>query len=158
MVAGRKKQQGSRGAAATPEKESGKGKEKAAREDGKERAKEKEVTGASKKAAKGKEPAKEKQKQKGKQKEAREDGKETAKAKQQQQEEAAAAKSAGQQFFKIFFPNQSGERLVSFFTASPVSFNPFINGDWRGLCYCFSVPSFSKRELLLLVVLLHEML
>jgi hypothetical protein len=137
MVAGRKKQQGSRGAAATPEKESGKGKEK---------------------AAKGKEPAKEKQKQKGKQKEAREDGKETAKAKQQQQEEAAAAKSAGQQFFKIFFPNQSGERLVSFFTASPVSFNPFINGDWRGLCYCFSVPSFSKRELLLLVVLLHEML
>ncbi|PAN41645.1 hypothetical protein PAHAL_8G058900 [Panicum hallii] len=128
MVAGRKKQQGSRGAAATPEKESGKGKEKAAREDGKERAKEKEVTGASKKAAKGKEPAKEKQKQKGKQKEAREDGKETAKAKQQQQEEAAAAKSAGQQFFKIFFPNQSGERLKI-----PASFHRHLKEQPTGL-------------------------
>ncbi|RLM69438.1 B3 domain-containing protein [Panicum miliaceum] len=127
MVTGRKKQQGSSGAAATPEKESGKGKEKAAREDGKEREKE-EVTGASKKAAKSKEPAKEKQKQKGKQKEAREDGKEMAKAKQQQEKVEAAAKSAGQQFFKIFFPNQSGERLKI-----PASFHQHLQEQPTGL-------------------------
>jgi len=123
MVAGRKKQQGSSGAAATPEKESGKGKGKAAREDGKERAKEKEVTGASKKAKKGKEPAKEKQK------EARGDGKKgRAKAKQQQEKEAAAAKSAGQQFFKIFFSNQSGQRLKI-----PASFHQHLKEQPTGL-------------------------
>ncbi|KAG2560855.1 hypothetical protein PVAP13_8KG089200 [Panicum virgatum] len=134
MVAGRKKQQGSSGAAATPEKESGKGKGKAARDDGKEPAKEKAVAGARKKAAKGKEPAKEKQRQKGKQqKEAREGGKkETAKAKAKQQQEkqaaAAAAKSAGQQFFKIFFPNQSGERLKI-----PASFHQHLKEQPTGL-------------------------
>ncbi|CAN6362561.1 unnamed protein product [Urochloa humidicola] len=56
------------------------------------------------------EGAKEKEKQK--QKAAREDGKEKLAAKEKQgKEEAAAAKSATMQFFKIFFPEQSGERL-----------------------------------------------
>ncbi|CAM0150204.1 unnamed protein product [Urochloa decumbens] len=127
-------------AAAAPEKESGKGKgrEKEAREeDGKGREKEKQRSkGKEKEAAKEKQklklgkqkevregsrekPAKEKQKQgkeKEKEKEAREDGKEkekvAAKEKQGKEEEAApAAKSATLQFFKIFFPDQSGERL-----------------------------------------------
>ncbi|CAL4994507.1 unnamed protein product [Urochloa decumbens] len=138
-MTGRKKQQGSGGAvaAAAPEKESGKGKgrEKEAREeDGKgrekekqrskgkekekEAAKEKQKQGRQKEVREGsrEKPAKEKQKQ-GKQKEAREDGKEekvAAKEKQGKEEEeaaAAAAKSATLQFFKIFFPDQSGERL-----------------------------------------------
>ncbi|KAG2556371.1 hypothetical protein PVAP13_8NG077400 [Panicum virgatum] len=122
MVSGRKKQQGSSGAAATPEKKSGKGKGKAAREDGKERAKEKEVTGASKKAAKGKEPAKEKQK------EARGDGKKGRAKAKQQQKEAAAAKSAGQQFFKIFFSDQSGQRLKI-----PASFHQHLKEQPTGL-------------------------
>ncbi|CAO2148111.1 unnamed protein product [Urochloa humidicola] len=108
MVAGRKKQQpGSSGAAATPEKESG----KVRRAEKKQRSKGKE------KEVRREDGGKEKEKQKGKKKEVREDGdKEKVAAKEKQGKEAAAAaeaeaKSSTQQFFKIFFPDQSGERL-----------------------------------------------
>ncbi|CAO2143572.1 unnamed protein product [Urochloa humidicola] len=114
MVAGRRKQQpGSSGAAvaAAPEKESAKVRraEKKQRSKGKEKEKEVRKEDGGKEAAK----EKEKEKQKGKKKEAREDGgKEKVAAKEKQGKEAAeAAKSVTQQFFKIFFPDQSGERL-----------------------------------------------
>ncbi|KAF8711240.1 hypothetical protein HU200_029258 [Digitaria exilis] len=114
----RKKQQGSSASAAAAPEVSGKGKE--VTEDGKEKqrqkGKEKEVREADRK-----DPAKEKQKQKGKETVARSEEKQKGKsakekpaAEQQGEEEeelAAAAKSAGEQFFKIFFPNQSRERL-----------------------------------------------
>nr|CAB3491191.1 unnamed protein product [Digitaria exilis] len=113
----RKKQQGSSASAAAAPEVSGKGKE--VTEDGKEKqrqkGKEKEVREADRK-----DPAKERQKQKGKETVARSEEKQKGKsakekpaAEQQgeEEEELAAAKSAGEQFFKIFFPNQSRERL-----------------------------------------------
>uniref|UniRef100_A0A0A9DCS3 TF-B3 domain-containing protein n=1 Tax=Arundo donax TaxID=35708 RepID=A0A0A9DCS3_ARUDO len=88
---GRKTQQGSSGAAAAA-KESGKGKEKQkeVKEDGKKKEKPKEV----------------KEKEKPKKVKEKEKPKEVA-----EERKEGEAKGAGQRFFKVFFPEQSGERL-----------------------------------------------
>ena len=131
-----KKQQGTTSSAAKPvkERESGKEKEKEAR---KEPAKEKE---ASKET--GREAARGRPRRKGKEAEMGGDGKEPATEKQKKAQRKGKDKETEviedgkqndkenvcPQFFKVFFPEQSGERLVSIFIftpsiPSPVLFN-----------------------------------
>ncbi|WVZ53703.1 hypothetical protein U9M48_004608 [Paspalum notatum var. saurae] len=123
-MAGRKKQQEGSSDAAVSKESGGKGKEKEVREDGEEllvtmRARRTRRGGKEKeKEARGSPPAKEEEKKRKARGEGRESpatarGKEMMVLEEDKEEEtAAAAKTvAGPQFFKVFLPCQSGERL-----------------------------------------------